>query len=176
MKVKMMIILSIIVLLLFTSGITYSIFKSDVNATANQKIAKFVFDAQELDSLELSLSNIYPGDVKEYNFSVTNSNESKVSNVTLNYQIIIKTYHFMPITIELYKGEDTVPIMTCDETYTRNSENELVCNSDTQEMTYNNNYLDDYQIKVTFPSDYNSENYKNLVDFIEVEINSWQKV
>lgn len=80
-----------------------------------------------MDELNIPLADMYPGVTKDYSFSVTNKQDSKISNVTLNYQIIIKTYHFMPTVIELKKvdGEEETLVLTCDESFTRNSNNEL---------------------------------------------------
>lgn len=176
MKHKVLIILFILIAIFLGTGVTYSIFYSDSNINVDQKIAKFVFESKQLNHLELNLNNLNPGSVEEYMFSVTNK-EEKLSNVTVEYQITIKTYHFMPLTIELYKeGETEELIMNCDETYSRNEFDELVCNSSIQTLSHNAETLDNYKIKVTFPSEYNSLEYTNLADFIDVEINSWQKL
>lgn len=179
MKVKVLIGMFFIAILLFGTGITYSIFTSDGELKiTDQKIAKFVFDAKPSDYIELPLTDLYPGIIEEYAFQVSNNASSVVSNVTLEYQIMIKTYHFMPLEIQLYKIENDTEqlVMTCDESYTRNTENELICNSSTQQMKYDQEILDNYKIKVTFPTIYNTEEYTNLVDYIDVEINSWQKL
>ena len=47
MKYKVLIVLFALALLLFGSGITYSIFYSEAGGIVDQKIAKFVFDAQK---------------------------------------------------------------------------------------------------------------------------------
>ena len=101
-----------------------------------------------------------------------------LSNVTLNYQIIIKTYHFMPLKLELYKvTEDKEElIMTCDENYSRNENNELVCNSPEQEMTYTKEAIDNYKIKAIYPNEFDGIEYSDIVDYIDVEIKSWQKL
>ena len=103
MKRRVIIVFVLIIAILFGSGITYSIFRSNTSGSVNQKIAKFVFEAKEVDELNIPLADMYPGVTKDYSFSVTNKQDSKISNVTLNYQIIIKTYHFMPTVIELKK-------------------------------------------------------------------------
>lgn len=179
MKKKIFIILTILAFVLFGSGITYSVFTSKIDGvTTDQKLAKFVFNAESLDHLELSLVDLKPSDVEEYSFSVTNSKDSISSDVTLDYQLTLTTLHIMPLTIELYKTVDNNPtlIMTCDESYTRNTANELVCNSTTQELVYSTSSVDDYTIKVTFPNTYKDSTYANLIDYIDVEIKSWQKV
>jgi len=178
MKRKIIIVFVLIIAILFGSGITYSIFRSNTSGSVNQKIAKFVFEAKEVDELNIPLADMYPGVTKDYSFSVTNKQDSKISNVTLNYQIIIKTYHFMPTVIELKKvdGKEETLILTCDESFTRNLNNELVCNSQVLEMSHNIESLDNYKLVVKFPESYNDEMYKDVVDYIDIAIKSWQKI
>lgn len=178
MKRKIIIVFVLIIAILFGSGITYSIFRSNTSGSVNQKIAKFVFEAKEVDELNIPLADMYPGVTKDYSFSVTNKQDSKISNVTLNYQIIIKTYHFMPTVIELKKvdGKEETLILTCDESFTRNSNNELVCNSQVLEMSHNIESLDNYKLVVKFPESYNDEMYNDVVDYIDIAIKSWQKI
>lgn len=179
MKKKLMIVIAMFVIIAFGTGITYSVFTSDVFGNVNQKIAKFIFNAEEVDELHLSLTDLYPGVTKEYQFSVSNNSSGNLTNVTLNYNMIIKTYHFMPTEIKLYKteGENETLVISCDEKkYTRNEENELLCNTDNFEMSFKKEELHNYRLEVTFPSLYNSEEYADLVDYIDIEINSWQKV
>ena len=53
-----------------------------------------------MDSIELPINDMMPGDSIGYQFQVANNLDSETSEVTINYQIIIKTYHFMPLKIE----------------------------------------------------------------------------
>ena len=178
MKKKLILCLLFITLILFGTGITYSVFTSDSLLSSNQKIAKFIFNAEEVDSLELPLSDLYPGVKKEYQFEVSNNSSGKTSNVTLNYNMTIKTYHFMPTVIKLYRIEDEneTLVLNCDETYNRNDYNELLCNTETEEMSYSSSEIHNYKLEVEFPSTYNSKEYTDLVDYINLEINSWQKI
>lgn len=178
MKYKILIIMIIFILIVFGSGITYSIFHSNSMVNVGDKnIANFVFNAEITNHLQFDLVDLIPGGTEEYSFKVTNNQEEKVSNVAINYQIVIKTFHIMPLTIELYKIENKKEnlIMTCDERYSRNLNNELVCNSPLQTMQYSQNTMEDYKIKVTFPVEYNGEEYSNLIDYIDVEIKGSQK-
>ena len=177
MKHKVLIILFILIAIFLGTGVTYSIFYSDSNINVDQKIAKFVFESKQLNHLELNLNNLNPGSVEEYMFSVTNK-EEKLSNVTVEYQITIETFHFMPLEIKLYKlnGDDTETlVMNCDETYARNESNILVCNAPIEQMSYQEGTLDNYKLVVSFPSTYSDISYADLVDFLDLEINSWQK-
>ena len=66
--------------------------------------------------------------------------------------------------------------MTCDETYSRNTNNELVCNTEVFELSHENESTDNYSIKITFYEQYNDLSYSNLIDYLDVEIRSYQKV
>lgn len=177
-KIKLNIIVLLLSGIMFVVGssITFSLFTSGSKFIANQKIAKFVFNAQKTDLIELPITNLNPGDEMEYTFQVANTLNSKRSEVTIDYQISIKTYHFMPLDIELFKIEDKQEskILTCDETYSRNIDNQLLCNGDIQTLNHDIAKLDEYKLKIKFPEKYNEEYYTELVDYIDIDISSWQ--
>lgn len=158
-------------------GVTYSFFKSDSNLFANQDIAKFVFEAEETSTISVPITDLNPGDSASYTFEVTNNVDEVVSQVSINYQCIIKTYHLMPLEIKLFKtGAVEELILTCDETFGRNSDNQIVCNSLIQEMDYDDKVSDSYRLDITFPEKYNDEDYSDLVDYIDIDIRSWQDI
>ena len=176
MKYKFLLIILLLCLIPFSSGITYSIFHSEnLLAIQDQEIAEFVFESVRTNHFELDFNSLKPGDTKEFEFQVANSDLTSISNVTIEYQITIKTFHFMPLIIELYKDDEVV--MTCDETPSRTTNNKfLVCNSPIWNMSHNSESLDNYKLKITFDDKYNSLEYSDLVDFIDVDISSWQKI
>lgn len=176
-KITMIILLGIFVI--FLTGITYSLFTSGAKMlSTNQGIAGFIFETENLDSIDLDLTGLKPGDKKEYLFSVTNAKKEKTSDITVDYQLTIKTYHFMPTIINLYKiKEDKDELVgTCDETASKNSENKWVCNMPISTLENSKEEKDDYKLEISFPSEYNDVSYANLVDFIGIEIQSWQKI
>lgn len=179
MKKKLILIALLGILVTFLTGITYSLFNSRTTMiSTNQGIASFIFEANNLDHIDLNLNGLVPGDNREYLFSVTNTNKKdKTSEVTVEYKLIIKTYHFMPLTINLYSvGEEETLIGTCDETAARNADNELVCSMPIGMLRNTIEETDDYKLVISFPSEYNDASYSNLVDYINIEIESWQKL
>lgn len=177
-KYKILGILFVSTLLVLGFGLTYSIFNSNATLGSNQNIAKFIFNTESLDQFQLSLTDLSPSEIAEYPFSVSNISSGKLSDVTIQYQITLKTYHLMPLLIQLYKmnGEEEELIMICDETYNRNDKNELVCASIVQELGFSVEKLDNYKLKIEFLENYNDMIYSDLVDFLNLEINSWQKI
>ena len=160
-------------------GITYSLFFSGARmASGDQNIAQFVFNSDEMNNISIPLIDLIPGSKEDYFFNVSNTDAGLTSDVTIEYQMILKTYHFIPLNIKLYRVgpiEDLF-IMQCDETFTRNTNNELVCSVPVGEMVYSRNVSNEYRLEVEFPTAFNDEMYAGLVDFIELEIRSWQKI
>ena len=179
MRKKVYIIIILMMLGTFFSGMTYSFFNSSTTLTSsNQGIASFVFETNSLDRIDLDLNGLIPGEKREYLFSVTNTRDGVISDVTAEYQLSIKTYHFMPLTIELYQvtEEGDVIFGVCDETSARNSSNELVCNMPISTLVNSKTQVDNYKLKIAFPEEFNDVSYSNLVDYLNIEIDSWQKI
>ncbi|MDD4705608.1 MAG: hypothetical protein PHS24_00130 [Bacilli bacterium] len=167
--------LILVVMIIFSLGITYSVFQSSAGLVIeDQNIAKFVFNTKQLDDINIPLLDIKPGENKEYLFSVANNENGNKSDVSFEYQIIIKTYHFIPLKITLYKDETIFGV--CDETYSRNQNNELVCNMPVNSVDYNTEKTNYYKLLVNFPAEYDDSIYSGLVDYINLEIKSWQLV
>ena len=114
MKRRVCIILIMFSLIVCFTGVTYSLFNS-VNYlyTGKINVAEFIFATKRTDHIQLDFTDLKPGDVNEFEFEVTNTKDNVITNVTTEYQITIKTFHFMPLLIELYKDNDVV--MTCDD-------------------------------------------------------------
>ena len=98
MKYKLVIVLLLGILILMLSGVTYSVFTSEASLEVeDQDLAKFIFNAERLDQINLPLVNMEPGTTLEYPFSVTNEDNGVVSNVTVLYELTLKTFHFMVV-------------------------------------------------------------------------------
>ena len=175
MKYRVLIIIVLFCMILCFSKITYSLFHSEnFFSIGDMEIAEFIFDTKRTDIIKLDFADLKPGDTKEFEFQVSNTKDNNITNVTTEYQITIKTFHFMPLLIELYKGDDLV--MTCDEKRSRNTDNALVCNSKIWELDHKTTEIENFKIKVSFPKEYNSQEFTGLVDYIDLDIASWQKI
>lgn len=175
MKKRVVIIVMLLCLIPFCFKITYSLFTSNASLTITDgEIAEFIFEAKRTNHIELEFENLNSGEGREYEFQVSNTKDDNITNVTTEYQIIIKTFHFMPLLIDLYKNDELV--MTCDEiSYSRNSDNALVCKSDIWQLEHDSTKIDDFKIKISFPEEHNNLEYTELVDYIDIDISSWQK-
>lgn len=176
-KSKIFIGIYILLIIFFGMGITYSVFHSNVNInSSNQNIAKFIFDSKGFNKLEIPLVNLTPNDKLEYDFSVTNNNEVVSSDVTIEYKLTIETYHFAPLLIKLYDSNDNIIIDCNENSFSRNDDNKLICNSEIMTLSHNDMKTDNYKLVVEYEKGYDDVLYSDLVDYINVEISSWQKL
>lgn len=175
MRIKVLIIIISLLLLTFGLGITYSYFNSGVIASSvDQKLAGFVFNSQVTDRLDIPVGELAPGESETHGFSITNTKDGVRSDVSILYELTILTPHYAPLIIQLYK--DNALVLNCNETYSRNENNELVCKTNPFLLSHTRNESNSFELRVTFDQNYNSEEYVNLVDYINVEIKSYQKV
>ncbi len=173
---KRIIIITILVIgIIFGIGITYSMYTSEAKIKSDISLATFVFDTDRKELINIPISNIKPGDNLKYEFAISNNSNTKKSDVTIKYNIKIKTMHFIPLEISIYDIDDNL-VMSCDETNERNSLNELECISEDIIMPYMENVKDEYYLKLVFPLEYSDIEYSSLVDYINLEIDSSQKI
>ena len=104
-RYKILIVAYLLLFLVFGVGITYSIFHSKTSLEGEAKnVAKFIFDQKGLDTLSIPLIDLVPNELKKYPFSISNNDDINTSNVTIEYKLLLKTYHFAPLDIKLYEG------------------------------------------------------------------------
>ena len=103
-------------------------------------------------------------------------------NAEIDYKITIQTYHLIPTTIKLYDTNDgnRELLLTCNESAQRDEEYKINCVSDDYTLYYSSNDEDNYEVEVIFDStdaEGNpwSQDYSELLDFIDIKIDSWQK-
>ena len=174
MKKKILILMITITGILFTSGITYSLYSSTNEQEVAGLLASFVVDVEKTDNIDIPLNDIKPGDELTYDFSVLNNSDDKKSDVSIIYNITINTLHLIPLEIDLYDKDNNL-VLTCDESYERNLKNELDCKSNDIEMIYDKDIKDNYTLKLKFDSKYSESEYSSLVDYINLKVDSYQK-
>ncbi len=178
-KKKLFIIEIIALSFLLLVGVTYSLYTSDTDLTSTDiAVAEFIFNSNKTDLIELPFDSLAPGDVVTHSFSVANNLDTKVSEVAVEYQITLTTLHAVPLSYELIKDNEGIyeSILTCNETSTRNAEGLLECKTTLIQMSHETAKNDNYILNISFPAVYNDVIYSNLIDYVDIEIESWQKV
>jgi len=184
MKKKIIVILILIYLLMTGVTTSYSMYNDHQNGKVNNlEFAKIIFNNEELTELSLPLDNIFPGSSLDYNFKISNKKNGIRSEINIGYNITIETYHIIPIAIKLYQKSTTNKLLLeCNETnYERNSQNKLVCTTEDFQLNYTEDTSHEYNLNITFNENSSSgeswsQEYTNLIDYVDIKINSWQIV
>ena len=171
---KKIVILTVLIMFFLTTGVTYSLYTSSKDINIESSLASFIVDVKKTDNIDIPLSDIKPGTELVYDFSVSNNSKDKTSDVFIIYNITLNTMHLMPLGINLYDESGNL-VLTCNEENTRNIRNELECKSNDIEMAYDKDIKDNYTLKVKFDSLYNESSYADLVDYINLKVDSYQK-
>lgn len=184
MKKKKIVILILLIVYIMIFGVktTYSMYKSKSESKVELTFAKIIFNNEEINNLSLPINNLLPGKELEYNFKVSNNKDGIRSEINIGYSIIIETFKIIPVNISLYNKDTEELILECsEELFERNSENKLICETEAYDLNYKSNITDNYILKVSFNEyDQNdmpwTDEYTDLIDFIDIKINSWQIV
>lgn len=184
LKKKIILILILTYILIFGVSTTYSMYTDKTTAKIdNLEFAKIIFNNEELNELSLPINNLIPGDSIDYKFKISNNKNGVRSEINIGYYITIETYHIIPTTIKLYSMDELEEfILECNEdNYPRNHENKLVCKTSNFNLNYQEDTSNSYKLNITFDElDKEnkpwSEEYSDLIDFIDIKINSWQVV
>ena len=179
--IKLVVLMMILIGLLYILPITFSRFESNILGSASVEAALYILNA-DYQTNTIALPSIVPRDEPyTYTFSVANNKDGKRLETKLKYNLMIRTTTNLPITYELYKNitnlNEATSIKISDEvkkdadgTYFRY----IVTNEDY--FSYVDDEVNYYTLVVYFPSEYSSFKYQDVVEFIEINIDSMQMI
>ena len=175
-KFAFLIILAIIVISLIRN--TMAKYKSTGTSNANVDLAYYLFKEGSI-SQDLKLASILPSTTKyNYTFSVANNDGTKRTDTAIEYTISLKTTTNLPLNYRLYNQEDS----------TQNLISSMTTSADTDGTYFryidavggNFGFTQDehriYNLEVEFPTTFNSSDYEGIVEYVQITINSNQKL
>ena len=173
---RITITLVIIFILLVLLKSTYASFETNSNGEALSKVAFYILNTKT-ETENLKISNIKPdGKDNNYLITVSNFNDTKVSDVDLEYSLEIRTTTNIPVTYKLYLNDSTDNIMSTKE-LVKDTDNTYFYKykSILQSFTHQVKRTDTYKLVINFPSNYNDEVYQSMIDDVEISVNARQK-
>ena len=183
-KFKTIVFASLLVVILLVSifliTTTFSRYVSETSAEAEADVAFYLLKADYQTNIVL-LEEITPRNAPyTYTFTVSNYEGNKRTETNMQYDLSIRTTTNLPLEYELYLNSvytdanaqdaiiDSDVIQDDDGTYFN------IFTADTKYFSYSYNETNTYQLVVYFPATYVDEIYQDIVESIEITVNSKQ--
>ena len=155
-------------------------YESISNSYANVDIAFYLLK-EDFQTMTLNLASLLPQDnAYTFEFSIGNQAGEDIAEVDLEYELTLRTTTNLPLTYELYMNqsytdqgainiikENTVNLDE-DGTYFRTMTTDKIT------LKYTEGKTNLYQLVVYFPENYNQENYQDIIELIEINVNGQQ--
>ncbi len=170
----LIIVLGITLLVLQRTG---AIFQTTTESEASLDIAFYCIE-EDYQSMTLKLDDIIPRTAPyTYNFSVSNNNGTKRTETNLTYDLTIRTTTNLPINFSLYDTNNGATLIGI-ETITQDDDNTYFryINIPQREFGFVNNQTDNYRISIVLPTTYRSDDYQDIIELVEINVDSKQKI
>lgn len=178
--VKMVILILSCLIIARIFILVLSKYESISNSYANVDIAFYLLK-EDYKTMTIDLASIVPRD-NEYifEFSIGNQEGEQIAEVDLEYELTLRATTNLPLGYKLYLNEEYTSegstniikenTVNADEygTYFRTMTTEKIL------LKYTEGKTNLYQLVVTFPQNYNSEIYQNVLELLEINVNAEQ--
>lgn len=180
-KFKMVSIIAIVAVILIVSLTifpnTFSKYISSGDSELKVNIAFSLLNVEDLNTT-IKLDEILPNDqYQEYTFAVKNFDDvGDRIDVKMKYRVVLRTTTNIPISYELYNGDNT-PLSVTSETIT--DDYGTIFNKYTSnyiQVPFNVNQTNTFKLKYKLSSAYKAEAYSDLSDLIEVKVEAEQVI
>ena len=132
-------------------------------------------------TMTTNLGSLLPqDDAYVYDFSIGNEDGTDRAEVDLEYELTIRTTTNLPLTYKLYMNEkynqkDANDIIKTNEVYQDEDGTYFrKMTTEKEELKYKEPKTNTYQLVVSFPSNYNTENYQDIIEAIEINVDGKQ--
>lgn len=155
-------------------------YESISNSYANVDIAFYLLK-EDFQTMTLNLASILPqNNAYTYEFSIGNQVGEDIAEVDIEYELTLRTTTNLPLTYELYMNElytdqgatniikENTIDLDKDGTYFRTMTTDKII------LKYTEGKTNLYQLVVYFPENYNQENYQDIIELIEINVNGQQ--
>lgn len=171
--IKLIILILCLLIIVRIFSLVLSKYETEANSSADVDIAFYLFN-EDYKTMTLNLAKLVPqNNAYRYIFTIGNQEGEQTAEIDLEYDLSIRTTTNLPLTFELYmNGENIVKSneITQDEqgTYFR------IITTDTQGLAYKEPKTNQYELVIYFPANYNTTNYQDIIEMLEINVNSRQ--
>ena len=180
--IKFLILLLILILLVKIISIVFARYQSNATTNSNIQVAFYVLN-ENYEKMTLKLDSLYPREEPYvYNFSISNFKDEKICETDMEYDLKIRTTTNLPLEYRLYSNQnyndtDALNIITSDEiTQDEDGTYFRIIKTNTESFSYKEKKENIYQLVVYFPQKYNTINYQDIIEGIEISVDSKQVI
>jgi hypothetical protein len=180
--IKLLIAILSLILLIKLISFTAAKYESFARSNADVDVAFYLLE-KDYKTMTLNLDSLFPSSTPyTYKFSIGNTDGNKNAETDLEYELSIRTTTNLPIKYELYMNEEYTDtnaqnIIKTNEIKKDTEEDGTYfryITTDKIELQYTNPETNLYQLVVYFPEEYNTEEYQDVIEAIEITVNSKQ--
>lgn len=183
-RIKLIIIAIILLVLYKIIFSSYSLYESEANSSADVDVAFYLLK-DDYKSKVIALEDMIPGTTQKCEFSISNyyvDNQGKdvVSETDMEYHLKIRTTTNLPLEYKLYMNQNSanpganniieIPLVTQDQDLMYFKQ--LV--DHVQTFPYTQGQTNTYTLVVTFPDVFKTVEYQDIIECIEISIDSKQ--
>ena len=173
-------VLLLIIAALMATGLIRTVlakYKTTAQSTADVDLAYYIFKEQSISQV-LKLQSILPSQqAYPYTFSVANNYGGERTQTALEYTIEIVTTTNLELLFNVHKQGETTNLITgtttvqdSDGTYFKH----ITVAGD--EFGFTQDQQNVYVLEITFPISLNEAEYEGIIEYIQLTINSRQKI
>ena len=178
MKLVILVLCLLIIARIFV--LVLSKYESISDSYANVDIAFYLLK-EDYKTMTINLASLLPQDnAYTFEFSIGNQAGEEIADVDIEYELTLRTTTNLPLTYELYMNE----IYTEADATNIIKENKVVQDEDgtyfrtitteKETLLYTQGETNIYQLVVYFPANYNHEQYQDIIELLEINVNAQQ--
>lgn len=162
--------------LLYITPIAFSRYETTATSNANVDLAFYLLDDNYYTN-NIKLLDLTPrSEPYTFTFSVSNYNSSRAADTNIEYDLTLRTTTNIPLNYELYlNGDYTTNLITSDNTVADDDGTYFrTLTTEKKILYYTTNTRNLYTLYVYFPAEYNGAEYSNLIEYVEINVDSKQ--
>ena len=175
--IKVLLLLIIVLIAILTIRGVMARYESSASSSADVYLAYYIFKEESI-SQTLKLQSILPRQAPyTYTFLVANHENNERTQTALEYTIELETTTNLPLEFSVHEQGETQELITATST-SQDSDGTYFRHINIQggEFGFRTDQEVTYVLEVTFPSRWNSSQYEGIIEYLQLTIDSKQKI
>lgn len=171
-KIIVLIICILIVIRIIT--LVMARYETNTESEANVDTAFYILN-EDFQTMTLNLDSLFPSPTPyTYTFSVSNEKDGNITETDMEYNLKIRTTTNLPLTIELLENSNNVEGIDVSIDTDENGTYFRTFIVPARYFKHSEAGINNYTLIISFPEDYSSVDYQDIIELVEISIDSTQ--